>query len=123
MTQDAITKVEQDIAGLRELLSPIMSSRHLSVLKIGKEVRDLKNEVQYLRESLHDSVCHQETLKRRLSFYEQREEDDLIRQSMDYDQHKETQMRARRHKYVTYAPRNFSKNAFYSRNFNPNNKK
>ena len=84
-----------------------MSERHKAVIRMGEEVNHLKAELSYLRTSLKNSESEKENLKRRLSYFEQREEDDLIKQSLEYDRSKDSYMR--NNKYSVYAPRNFSR--------------
>ena len=78
----------------------------------------------YLVELLQNSMRHKEILQRRLSYFEKREEDDLIHQSLEYDRHKENiSMRKNKYRYSesssramsTYSPRNCN----FSPNFNP----
>ena len=113
-TQEAIDSVGKEIESLRASLSPSTSSRHEAVVKMGMEVRELKQEVQYLRESLASSNHHQAILKRRLSYYEKREEDELYRQSLEYDRQKD--MLDRERKYSKFAPLNFSRGFVKPRN-------
>ena len=74
---------------------------------MGAEVRELKQEVMFLVESLQNSMCHKEILQRRLTYFEQREEDELIQQSREYERDKE--------KYS----RRYSRKRNFSENFNP----
>ena len=107
-TQETISSVQKDIQELKGSFNPSISSRHQVVVKMGEEVRKLKKEVGYLRHCLDNSVRHQQILKRRLSFFEDREEEELVRQSMEYDEHKEAM---RRQQYSQYAKRKFSPNS------------
>ena len=52
-------------------------------------MRGLKQEVMFLVESLQNSMRHKEILQRRLSYFEEREEDKLINQSREYERDKE----------------------------------
>ena len=92
-TQDAITSVQQDIVRLRQSFPPpttsSQSSNHQLVVNMGAEVRELKQEVMFLVDSLQKSMRHKEILQRRLSYFEEREEDKLIKQSREYERDKE----------------------------------
>ena len=118
LTQDALTVVEKDIANVRDSFPPVMSSRHQAVLKMGEEVQELKREVVFLRDSLHNSLSHQELLKRRIYHFEQREETELIRQSREFEEEKEAYYKR---KYSdAYPPRTYSSNSNFSADFNHN---
>ena len=64
-TQEAITSVQRDIVSLRESFSSnrttSKSSNHHLVVSMGKEVRELKEEVMFLVESLQQSMRHKGT--------------------------------------------------------------
>ena len=106
-TQDAIDHVQGDIDELKGAYSSSVSSRQKMVIRMDQEFSSLKWEVVYLRESLQNSVCHQDILKRRLKYFEEREESELIRQSIDHENSRDAIVR--HHKYVKFAPRNFSR--------------
>ena len=108
--------MKNNIADVRDSFPPVMSSRHQAVLKMGEEVQELKREVVFLRDSLHNSLSHQEMLKRRISHFEQREEAELIRQSRESEEEKE----AFYNKKYSYPPRTYSSNSNFSANFNRN---
>ena len=92
---------------VKNSLFPDMSDRHKAVIRMGDELKKIKAEVSYLRESLQHSEQEKNLLKRRLSYFEQREEDDLIEQSIENDCDKDQANRNRR--YSVYAPLNFSR--------------
>ena len=92
---------------VKNSLFPEVSERHKAVIRMGDELRKIKAEVSYLRESLQHSEQEKNLLKRRLSYFEQREEDDLIKQSIEYECDKDQGNRNR--KYSVYAPTNFSR--------------
>ena len=52
-------------------------------------MRELKQEVMFLVESLQQSMRHKEILQRRLNYFEEREENELISQSMEYERDKD----------------------------------
>ena len=110
-TQDAIESVQQDIISLRQSFPPpsssTQSSNHQVVVSMGSEVRELKKEVMFLVESLQNSMHHKQILERRLSYFEEREENELIKQSQDYDRDKEL------------FKRRYSRKHNFSRHFNP----
>ena len=110
-TQDAITSVKQDILSLRQSFPPPIKSSQSSnrqlVHSMGAEVRELKQEVMFLVESLQNSMRHKEILQRRLSYFEEREEDELVKQSREYERDKE--MFSRR----------YSRKRNFSEHFNP----
>ena len=110
-TQDAIESVQQDIISLRQAFpsSPksSSSSNHQLVVSMGSEVRELKKEVMFLVESLQNSMRHKQILERRLSYFEEREENELIKQSQDYDRDKDM------------FERRYSRKHNFSRMFNP----
>ena len=83
---------------------------------MGKEVEELKKEVVFLRDSLQDSLGHSDLLKRRISYFEQREESELIRQSREFEEEKEAYYRKKR--YDSFPPRTYSSNSNFSANFN-----
>lgn len=115
LTQDAISVVQQNIDMVRKSIPPAISKRHQAVLKMGEEVNELKNEVLFLRDSLRNSLSHQELLKRRISYFEQREEAELIRQSREFEEEKEAYDRKNRY----YPPSTtYSSNSNFSANFN-----
>ena len=74
---------------------------------MGAEVRELKEEVMFLVESLQQSMRHKELLQRRLNYFEEREENELISQSMECERDKE------------YFSRRYSRKRNFSDNFNP----
>ena len=74
---------------------------------MGSEVRELKKEVMFLVESLQSSMRHKQILERRVSYFEEREENELIKQSQDYDRDKEL------------FERRYSRTHNFSRKFNP----
>ena len=116
LTQEALSVVERDIVHVRNSFPPNMSSRHQAVLKMGEEVQELKREVVFLRDSLRNSLSHQELLKRRIFHFEQREEAELIRQSRELEEEKEAF-------YMNnfsnpYKNRTYSSNSNFSANFN-----
>ena len=110
-TQDAIESVQQDIISLRQAFPPSpkssTSSNHQLVVDMGSEVRELKKEVMFLVESLQSSMRHKQILERRVSYFEEREENELIKQSQDYDRDKEM------------FERRYSHTHNFSRKFNP----
>ena len=114
LTQDAISVVQQNIDMVRKSIPPAISKRHQAVLKMGEEVNELKNEVLFLRDSLRNSLSHQELLKRRISYFEQREEAELIRQSREFEEEKEAYDRKNHY----YPPSTYSSNSNFSANFN-----
>ena len=91
-----------------------MSGRQQSVQMIGAGVRDLKDELYFLREQLQRSRHNEEFLKSKLAYYQQREEDELIALSMEEDHNNDSFNRKR--KYSTYAAANFSPN--FRRSYN-----
>ena len=106
-TQDAIDDVSSNMLQMKDSLFPDISERHKAVIRMGEELKNIKAEVSYLRESLQHSEQEKNLLKRRLSYFEQREEDDLIKQSIEYERDKDQGNRNRR--YSVYAPTNFSR--------------
>ena len=74
---------------------------------MGSEVRELKKEVMFLVESLQSSMRHKQILERRVSYFEEREENELIKQSQDYDHDKDM------------FERRYSRKHNFSRMFNP----
>ena len=116
LTQDAISVVQKSINCVRKSFPPAISERHQAVLKMGKEVEELKKEVFFLRDSLQNSLSHQNLLKRRISYFEQREESELIRQNREFEEEKEAYYRT--NKYDSYPPRTYSSNSNFSANFN-----
>ena len=110
-TQDAISSVQRDIISLRQSIPPkpppSKSSNHHLVASMGAEVRELKQEVMFLVESLQQSMRHKEILQRRLNYFEEREENELISQSMEYERDKD------------YFSRRYSRKRNFSDNFNP----
>ena len=110
-TQEAITSVQRDIVSLRESFSSnrttSKSSNHHLVVSMGKEVRELKEEVMFLVESLQQSMRHKEILQRKLTYFEEREENELISQSREYERDKE------------YFSRRYSRKRNFSDSFNP----
>ena len=92
-TQDAIASVRHDITSLRQSFpSPttsLQSSSHQLAVNMGAKVRELKKEVMFLVKSLQNSMRHKEILQRRLSYFEEREENELIKQSREYERDKE----------------------------------
>ena len=93
---------------LRNILPPPISARQQAVSRIGAEVRALKEEVVFLRDALKSAENYSESLKKRLDYYEQREEDELVRQSLDYEKQKDANNRYQ--KYAKFTNRNFSPN-------------
>ena len=69
------------------------------------EVLELGREVNYLRQSLDHSEKTVGYLKRRLNYHENREEEELVSDSITYSREKDVSRRMR--KYSAYAPRNF----------------
>ena len=114
LTQDAIAVVQRNIDMVRKSFPPSVSERHQAVLKMGQEVNELKDEVVFLRDSLQNSLSHQELLKRRISYFEQREEAELIRQSREFEEEKEAFERKNRY----YPPSTYSSNCNFSATFN-----
>ena len=107
MTQKAIEEVDNEIQDLKESLKPkSISSNHKEVLRLGEEVRELKNQVMYVTGKWRE--CQE-----KLEFYEERYENEMIQDSIEMD--RESDRFRRYNKYVKYAPANFSKN-FHSRN-------
>ena len=74
---------------------------------MGKEVENLKREVIFLRKSLFDSNPQQDILRNRLAYFERREEEELIRGSIELENDRVSKNRYQ--KYVKFAPSNFSK--------------
>lgn len=106
---------EKNIDSVRKSFPPAIFERHQAVLKMGEEVNELKKEVFFLRDSLPKSLSHQDLLKRRISFFEQREEAELIRQSREFDEEKEAYYRKTH--FDSYPPRTYSSNSNFSANF------
>ena len=116
LTQEALSVVKNEITNVRDSFTPVLSSRHQAVLKMGQEVQELKREVVFLRESLHNSISHQELLKRRIFHFEQREEAELIRHSREFEEEKEAYHTK---KYSdSYPPRTYTSNRNVSAHFN-----
>ena len=74
---------------------------------MGAEVRELKKEVMFLVKLLQDSMRHKEILQRRLSYFEEREENELIKQSREYERDKDI------------FSRRYSRKRNFSENYNP----
>ena len=83
---------------------------------MGGEVQELKREVVFLQDSLHNSLNHQELLKRHIFHFEQRKEAELIRQSREFEEEKE----AFYNKKYSYPPCTYLSNSNFSANFNRN---
>ena len=74
---------------------------------MGSEVRKLKRDVMFLVGLLQSSMRHKQILERRVSYFEEREENELIKQSQDYDRDKDM------------FERRYSRKHNFSRIFNP----
>ena len=81
---------EKNIDSVRKSFPPAIFERHQAVLKMGEEVNELKKEVFFLRDSLQNSLSHQDILKRCISYFEQRKEAELIRQSREFEEENRT---------------------------------
>ena len=88
-TQEVIDAVQDGIKSLKDSFPPPTKSSRDQFISMGEEVRDLKNEVKYLVRSLQNSMRHKQILQRKLEYFEQKEEDELIKISMEHDQQKE----------------------------------
>ena len=102
-TQDKIESIKKD---LEDYHHHPMSGRHRSVQVIGAGVRELKDEVYFLREQLRRSRHNEHHLQTKLAYYEQREEDELIALSLEHDRQNDTLNRKRN--FSTYASVNYS---------------
>ena len=103
-TQDEIESIKKE---LEDYHHHPMSGRHRSVQVIGAGVRELKDEVYFLREQLRRSRHHEHLLQNKLAYYEKREEDELIALSLEHDHQNDS----------TAIKRNFS--TFVSANYSP----
>ena len=110
-TQDVINSVQKDVDCIRQAL-PSISERQLAIQRLGGEVNELKGEVNFLRVQLQRAQENEQFLKRKIYYFEQREEAELIAQSIENN--RQESMSQTKLKYVTYAPRTFS----FSPNFN-----
>ena len=102
-TQDKIESIKKD---LEDYHHHPMSGRHRSVQVIGAGVRELKDEVYFLREQLRRSRHNEHHLQTKLAYYEQREEDELIALSLEHDHHKDSS--AIKQNFSTFASANYS---------------
>ena len=109
-TQDAINCVGKDISDLKNSLRPQISVHHKAVVDMGRQVSELKKEVVQLRDRLDQSQKMTGHLKRRLTFFEQKEEEDLVNQSIAYE--REQDMSYRHTRYAKYGPQSFSRRGF-----------
>ena len=75
---------------------------------IGQGVRELRQEIAYLRNQLERSRQREEFLRHKLSYFERKEEDELISLSQDYDRSRDSHQKRR--KFSTYENANFSPN-------------
>ena len=105
-TQEAIDDIGSEIQDVKNSLFPELSERHKAVVRLGDELKEIKAEVTYLCKCLQHIQEEKNLLKRRLSYFEQREEDDLIRQSIKCGCQKDQENRNK--KYAVYAPSNFN---------------
>ena len=113
-TQDAIKLVDREISDFKaSIQSTQISSSHREVLRMGEEVRQLRKETNILKVKLDKSDKRCEYLTNRLNFFEVMHEDNLVKESIEYENDKD--MFARHQRYSQYAPKNFSKD------FNPHN--
>ena len=94
-----------------------MSSRE-QFISMGEEVRDLKQEVQFLVTSLQNSMRHKEILQRKLDYFEQKEEDELIKMSLEHDEeHNDSRQKNYRYSSHSTALTPYSCNYTFSHNF------
>ena len=106
-TQEAISDVNDNIEGLKKAFLPEMSERQRVVMRMGQEVDNLKSELFFLRDALKKSRNCQMELQRRLYYFEQREEDELVKQSIEIG--RQNDMYERNRKYSVYAPSTFKR--------------
>ena len=112
-TQDAMDGVTKDIAGLKRSLCPEISQRQRDIMRIGKDVKNLTQEVQFLRNALRRSESEVQYFKRRLEYFESREESEMVKESIATG--RENDMSVRKNLYSTYAPRNFRSDFNFSK--------
>jgi len=118
-TQETIASVKNDIESLRNSFPPqTMSSRQQVVLSMGEEVRELKKEVQYLVKALQNSMRHKQILQRKLDYFEQKEEDELIKMSLEDDQREDKNRNRHHYSQPSTALTSFSRKYNFSPNFN-----
>jgi len=118
-TQETIASVKNDIESLRNSFPPqTISSRQQVVLSMGEEVRELKKEVQYLVKALQNSMRHKQILQRKLDYFEQKEEDELIKMSLEDDQRKDKNRNRHHYSQPSTALTSFSRKYKFSPNFN-----
>ena len=113
LTQEVIDSVKSDISSLRSSFPPPTESSRDQFISMGQEVRELKKEVQYLVRSLQNSMRHKQILQRKLDYFERKEEDELVKMSMEHDEQKD-------HHYSksSTALTPFSRNSYFPPNFN-----
>ena len=93
-----------------------MTSRE-QFISMGEEVRDLKKEVQFLVRSLQNSMRHKEILQRKLDYFEQKEEDELIKMSLEHDEINDSHQKKYRYSSHSTALTPYSRNYNFSPNF------
>ena len=104
-TQEAISAVQEELQNFRAYAPSV---HHKSMEFIGQGVRELKQEVLYLRNQLESARQKEEFLCRKLAYFEQKEEAELISLSQENDRSQD--LFKRNQKYSRYSNANFSPN-------------